>query len=249
MKVPRPYLLSVAGFDPSAGAGVLADIKTMEQNKTYGLGVISANTMQHESEFSRVDWMPFEIMKGQIELLFKKYKIDVAKIGLIENEKVLLQLIDLLRDKNPKIKIIWDPVLHASAGFEFHHDWNSPLLEEMLAKITLITPNEEEAKKLGKGTVAENVAACSLNTSVLLKSAERNGIPGYDLLYANGGMNYSFKPKSAIYPKHGSGCVLSSAIASFLARGFTLRESCLRGKQYAARVFNSNKLLLSYHHL
>ena len=79
----RPYCLTIAGFDPSGGAGILADCKTFEQNKTQGLAVITANTLQTEDSFKRVDWMTDEIILEQLNLLLDRYKIRFIKIGLI----------------------------------------------------------------------------------------------------------------------------------------------------------------------
>src|ERR1700740_2722889 len=81
----RLYVLSIAGFDPSGGAGILADIKTFESNKVYGLGVISGNTFQNDTEFKNVDWIPVEKIIGQIEILKKKFSFEYVKIGLMEN--------------------------------------------------------------------------------------------------------------------------------------------------------------------
>ena len=108
MTKPRPYVLSIAGFDPSGGAGILADIKTFENNGVYGFGVCSALTYQNDKEFIHVDWIDPDKIKQQILVLFKKFRIDFIKIGLIENFSVLLQLVKWIRSKNPEVIIIWE---------------------------------------------------------------------------------------------------------------------------------------------
>src|ERR1700756_3795867 len=116
----RAYVLSIAGFDPSGGAGILADVKTFESNKVYGLGVISANTFQNDEEFNRVDWIPAEKIIEQISILQKRFEFEYVKIGLIENLEVLNKIIEHLKLPTANYRLIWDPILKASAGFEFH---------------------------------------------------------------------------------------------------------------------------------
>jgi hydroxymethylpyrimidine/phosphomethylpyrimidine kinase len=77
----RKYTLSIAGFDPSAGAGILADIKTFEQCGVYGLGVCTAVTIQNDVEFEKVDWLSAESILSQIKILLKRFKVEVEKIG------------------------------------------------------------------------------------------------------------------------------------------------------------------------
>ena len=121
----RPYVLSIAGFDPSGGAGVLADVKTFEANKVYGFGVMSALTFQNDSEFEKVEWIPLEKIMEQISVLQKRFQFEYIKIGLIENLEVLNQLILNLKSNISNPKIIWDPILKATAGFDFHNEINN----------------------------------------------------------------------------------------------------------------------------
>jgi len=95
----RPNVLSIAGFDPSGGAGVLADCKTMEANKVTCLGIVSALTYQHESKFSGLSWTPLESIKLQLEILSEQYKYEYVKIGLIENFEIMHALLDDLHKK------------------------------------------------------------------------------------------------------------------------------------------------------
>lgn len=251
MKPLRTYALSVAGLDPSGGAGLLADIKTMESHKVYGLGVISANTFQNDSEFSAVDWLPFDKIKAQIDMLWKRFSFEYVKIGIIENLQVLEKLILYLREINGDIKITWDPVLSASAGFEFHTKDQLTSLNSILPHLYLITPNYLEAIKLGKSQSAEeNAAALSVFCHVYLKGGHKREKVGYDTLYLKNGKQFSFRPKHTnVAGKHGSGCVLSSSLTANLARGKELRRACLEAKEYTERFLNSNGSLLGYHKL
>ena len=93
MSTSRPYALSIAGFDPSGGAGLLADCKTLEANGVYGLGVCTALTIQNDVTFERVSWVAPADIRDQIRLLLARFPIDSVKIGLFENLPQLLELI------------------------------------------------------------------------------------------------------------------------------------------------------------
>ena len=98
------YTLSIAGLDPSAGAGVLADVKTMEAFGVYGLGVCSALTYQSDTEFLGVDWVPAEKIMAQLAPLFHRFPIACIKIGLVENLDVLGELITYCTTKISHVK-------------------------------------------------------------------------------------------------------------------------------------------------
>jgi hydroxymethylpyrimidine/phosphomethylpyrimidine kinase len=249
MARPRPYVLSIAGTDPSAGAGVLADIKTLEANQVYGVAAVSAITYQHDSAFTGVDWVPVENIVRQAELVLMQFPVTVVKIGLIQNLAVLKTLLDYLNRANPAMKIIWDPILKASAGFMFHADVDQEALQDILPKLFLITPNVPEARQLAAAETAEESARqLSRYCPVLLKGGHREDRPGWDTLYLQPDAKYSFRPRSKnISPKHGSGCVLSAAVAASIAQGNKLQRACLRAKQYTAHFLTSNQTLLGYH--
>ncbi len=251
MSASRKYVLSIAGFDPSGGAGVLADIKTFESNKVNGLGVISANTFQNDKEFTRVDWIPKEKIIEQISILQKRFEFEYVKIGLIENLETLFQIIEHCKLQTAHCKLIWDPILKASAGFEFHKEINKTLLEKIGKEIYLITPNVPEGLFLGSSKDAnENAKHLSKFCNVFLKGGHAENKIGYDTLFLKEGKQFPFRPKvKGIFPKHGSGCVLSSAITANLAKGENLHRACLKAKQYTEKFLQSNKTLLGYHKL
>ncbi len=260
----RPFVLSIAGFDPSGGAGVLADIKTFEANKVYGFGVVSALTFQNDIEFEKVERLPIEKIIDQISVLQKRFQFEYIKIGLIENLEILNQLILNLKSQISNSKIIWDPILKASAGFEFHNDVNKNFLKEICKNIYLITPNMDEIRILmNENDELKAAKELSEFCNVFLKGGHRplSSSPlwgesdlGRDYLFLSpplrGGREglFSFRAKQKVeIGKHGSGCVLSSAITANLAKGFKLHRACLKAKQYTAEFLNSNKNLLGYH--
>lgn len=245
-------MLTIAGFDPSGGAGVLADIKTFEQNKLMGLAVTTAITFQNEDIYLSEQWLDFENIKRQLDPLFDKYSIDFVKIGLIQDINTLNLIVDYLLLKNTKIKIVLDPILKATGSVEhFHKNIKMSLFQDICAKLFMITPNWEELQKLfADKTPLDSAKFLSNFCHVYLKGGHRIDKKGYDTLYIKGvDKKCSFRPKlnEVLYPKHGSGCVLSSAIVSNLANGFSLHKSCLRAKEYTEYVLKSNITKLGWH--
>lgn len=237
----RPYCLSIAGFDPSAGAGILSDIKTFEGNGCYGLGVASAITAQNDSEFYSVEWQSLVHMQKQMQAL-NKYAVKVVKIGLVESFNVLVDIIQLVKQIFVKPFIIWDPVLKASAGFEFH---NSKHFEANVLKyIDLITPNYMEYQALNLEKVKHE------NCAVLLKGGHREKQLATDTLFINNAtVDIVGEPFTKKSDKHGTGCVLSSAIAAGIARGRDVENACRSGKLYVESFMQSNNTNLGYHML
>ena len=251
MPKERPCVLSIAGFDPSGGAGVLADIKTFEANKVFGFGVITCLTFQNESEFEGVKWIETNEILKQTELLFKKHKIEYVKIGMMKDLETLEEIISKLNAQCSTLKFIWDPILKASAGFEINKTVNKKKVEDICKNIFLITPNLDEIKTL-MNEKDEMIATKELSEycNVFLKGGHSEKNKGKDYLFTIQGKVYPFRAKKiAENRKHGSGCVLSSAITANLARGSNLQRACLEGKNYVTKLLMSNKNLLGYHHV
>lgn len=261
MSDTRPIVLSIAGFDPSAGAGVLADVKTFEAYGIYGMGVVSALTYQNDIDFEKVEWLSLSKIIGQIEVLQKRFAFEYIKIGLIENLEVLQQLISYLTSPPDRMisvgraghishpKIIYDPILKASAGFEFYKNKDQKLLEDICSQLYLITPNIPEALQLGTHKDAEkNAKHLSTYCNVYLKGGHSLEKKGVDLLFTKDKKEVLF-PTTAenVPPKHGSGCVLSSAITANLAMGLPLEQACWEAKKYITEFLSSNDTLLGYH--
>lgn len=248
MQPLRPYVLTIAGFDPSGGAGVLADCKTFEQHGVYGFGVCTAWTVQTDDRFLNIHWLSEEQIIEQLEPLMSKFVISACKIGIINSPQTLLRVIRFLKDYNPAIRIVWDPVLKASAGFEFHELNTFRNLEEILTELTLLTPNYHELQQLqlitGEDLVKDDHAVFS---SVLLKGGHRPDAPGTDSLYEPGGLTVIEAGVDKAFQKHGSGCVLAAAITARLATGEPLKKACKLAKQYVETFLNSNQSLLGYH--
>lgn len=246
----HPFVLAIGGFDPSAGAGIFADIKTIEQVGAYGVGSISCTTLQTEQHFYQLDWLPQAEVLKQVELLAREYPIQALKIGVLQHLEQLTALVAAARQYRPSLFVCWDPVLRASTGMDFFAQ-EKPNLAQLEA-IDLITPNYQEIDffRLAEESVADCCLRLSQHCAVLLKGGHHPSQPGVDSLYEQGSVQL-LPPDGQlkIYDKHGSGCVLASAIAAYKARGFTLYEACLAAKKYTAQFLASNPTLLGYHHV
>ncbi|MCY7410226.1 MAG: hydroxymethylpyrimidine/phosphomethylpyrimidine kinase [Chitinophagales bacterium] len=248
MQSKRPYSLTIAGFDPSGGAGALADAKTFEQLNVFGLAACTAITLQTENEFKGVSWIPLHQIELQIETLLAKYDVAFAKIGLIQNLETLNELLFFLERKFPSLKIIWDPILKSSSGFNFHNHFDEGMLFNILSKILLITPNASEANLLMQSEDAMH-AAKELNRfcNVFLKSYKK-GNEHADVLLEKRSERVFVTREVIKNEKHGSGCVLSAAITAMLSKGASLSDACATAKEYSFQFLNSDEGLLGMHH-
>jgi hydroxymethylpyrimidine/phosphomethylpyrimidine kinase len=247
MSQPHTNVLTIAGFDPSAGAGVLSDIKTIEANGAYGLGVVSALTWQNDAEFDGVEWLPVHKIISQTEVLLRRINIRFVKVGLIENLAVLQELLSFLTSRLDQPVIIYDPILKASAGFEFHN-FDQSALEDMWHQLYCITPNIPEATQLfGHKLLHEELLERSNVVNILLKGGHADEQTCTDILYSNGRAFHSSNPRLEKGSKHGSGCVLSSALTAQLALGNYLPEAAENANTYTHQFLASNETLLGYH--
>ena len=248
MPTPRPYALTIAGFDPSAGAGVLADVKTLEASGVYGLAACTALTVQNDVQFERVSWVPLADVQDQIRLLLARFPVGFVKVGLIESLPLLLELIHWLKAQNAAMQIIWDPVLKATAGYEFHARPDAQLLQAICQELALLTPNQPEARRLLPAATAEAAAeALAAWCPVLLKGGHAAGDFATDVLLLPEVRHTLASPRLPHGAKHGSGCVLSAAVLARLTLGDNLPDACRAGKVYTTAFLGSNDTQLGYH--
>lgn len=250
MSAARPYLISIAGFDPTGGAGLLADCKTFEQCGTQGFGICTAITYQNDLEFSAVDWLTFEQIQKQIGILFKRFDCDWMKIGIIESLDTLENVIDFIKILNVKTNIIWDPILVSSSGFAFHEKLDLERIKEIAGKLFLITPNLQEAKQLTHESSSEKAAEkLSHYCKVYLKGGHGEGTFSEDILFESGKKIIFSSLREGCFPKHGSGCVFSAALTAQLANGKNIYESCDWAKKYVTNYLKSSGGLLGIHQM
>lgn len=239
------YALTIAGFDGSAGAGFISDIKTMAHFGVYGQAVCTALTEQNEDDFVAPGWVIWERIEAQLETLFKKHTFKYVKIGLVEKAKILRRIVEFIREKSPEAYIIWDPIASASAGFHFMRDANEFL--PLMKMIDLVTPNAVEYDFLGlEAAQAKGEIVMGKDCSVLRKGGHTTDAEAIDILLHEG-KEYKFaSPRLPGAGKHGTGCVLSSAILANLALGKSLPEACQIGKDYMNEYLKSGEGRLGF---
>lgn len=249
MPTNRPKVLSIAGFDPSGGAGVLADAKTFEQHQVYGFAIVTANTIQTENEFVAIQWTALDFVLQSIQTLFDAYTIKAVKIGIVPSLDFLKAVVLSIKKLSPTTKIVWDTVLKSTTEFDFLKLENQSSLIEILTQIDLITPNYNEITKLiyKESTLENGIEQLSQHCAVLLKGGHNPLETGVDILYTKDGFNRLLPKNNFIYPKHGSGCVLSSAITAQLALDQNLLLACQKGKEYTEKFLLSTTNQLGYH--
>lgn len=246
MSANRPFVLTIAGLDPSGGAGILADIKTFEQHKVTGFAISTANTIQTENQFYEIEWTDVNFIIRSIETLFYNYKIAVVKIGIVTSLQDLNRIILTIKLLSPAAKIVWDPVLKSTTKFEFMTIEDHSNLNKILAEIDLITPNYHEAKILFPNFISKEN---KFSTSILLKGGHNKKALGTDTLFLEDEVLELLPSNQKCSEKHGSGCVLSSAIASNLALNQTMIEACKNAKIYIENYLSSTSTLIGYHYV
>ncbi|WP_269234644.1 hydroxymethylpyrimidine/phosphomethylpyrimidine kinase [Flavobacterium flavigenum] len=250
MSKNRPFALSIAGLDPSGGAGILADTKTFEQHQVQGLAISTANTIQTDCKFYEIEWTSLDFVLRSIKKLFKNYPVKSVKIGIVPSFFYLNEVVSLIKKLSPNTLIVWDTVLKSSTGFEFLAIENQSDLQQTLSKIDLITPNYEEIMQLYPNFIAEKLwVKNELPTAILLKGGHNHTALGTDYLFLKSNIIELLPTKINFRPKHGSGCVLSSAITANLALGYDLKTACLEAKIYIEKYLNSTSTLIGHHYV
>jgi hydroxymethylpyrimidine/phosphomethylpyrimidine kinase len=242
------YALTIGGFDGSAGAGILADVKAMAHFGVYAQSVCTALTEQNEDEFVAPGWIIWERIEAQLDTLFRKHTFEFVKIGLVEKPKILKRIVDYVREKSPKAFIVWDPIASASAGYHFMRGIEQDDFLPIMSNIDLVTPNAEEFALLGLGLAASrDQIELGKDFAILLKGGHSVGGDSVDTLWTKDGKQYKFSsPRIPGDGKHGTGCNLSSAIVANLALGKSLTESCQIAKNYMDEFIKSGEGRLGF---
>ena len=231
--------LTIAGSDCSGGAGIQADMKTMTMNGVYAMSAITALTAQNTTGVRAIQESTPDFLKQQLDAVFEDIYPDAVKIGMVASRELIRVIADRLKYYDAK-NVVVDPVMVATSGSALmKNDALQTLIDELLPLATLVTPNIPEAQVLSGRNIenkedmliAAKYIGDTYHCAVLLKGGH-NINDANDLLYANGALTW-FAGKRIENPNtHGTGCTLSSAIASNLAKGFTLVASVQRAKDY-----------------
>ena len=232
-------VLTIAGSDCSGGAGIQADLKTMTMNGVYAMSAITALTAQNTTGVSSIVEVTPDFLKQQIHMIFTDIRPDAVKIGMVPNSALMETIAECLHRYQPS-NVVVDPVMVATVGSSLMKAEAVETLKSKLLPIsTLVTPNIPEAEVLSgmkitdKDTMidAARLISQSYGCAVLLKGGH-NINDANDLLCLDGNIQWFHGERIDNPNTHGTGCTLSSAIASNLAKGYDLAISIHRAKKY-----------------
>ena len=237
---PKSKVLIIAGSDSSGGAGIQADIKTITSLGSYAMTAVTAITSQNTTGINSISSIPLSLISKQIEFTSKDIKPDVIKIGMLHSKGVIKSVLKSLKKIKVK-KIILDPVMVSKGGTRLiNRDSIHFLKLKFLKKVSLVTPNIPEAEILTKTKIknvkdminAANILIRKGAKNILIKGGHINGSKISDV-FVNKKETVIFK-KNRIVTKntHGTGCTLSSAIATYYSCGKTLKKSCEMAIKY-----------------
>ena len=238
--------LTIAGSDCSGGAGIQADIKTMTMNGVYAMSAITALTAQNTTGVRAIQESTPNFLKQQLDAIFEDIFPDSVKIGMVSSSELISVIADRLKYHKAK-NIVVDPVMVATSGSALMKtDAVETLTKELLPIATLVTPNIPEAEVLSELAIetkedmekTAKVIGDAHNCAVLLKGGH-NINDANDLLYADREYYWFEGKRIDNHNTHGTGCTLSSAIASNLAKGFALTESVQRAKEYISSALSA----------
>lgn len=231
--------LTVAGSDSCGGAGIQADIKTMTMNGVYAMSAITALTAQNTTGVRAISEVTPEFLGQQLDAVFEDIFPDAVKIGMVASTGLIRVIAEKLRFYQAK-NIVVDPVMVATSGSALlKNDAVDTLTSELLPLATLVTPNIPEAEILSGLTIRTAGDMCTAakkigrtyGCAVLLKGGHSVN-DANDLLYTDDTCQWFTGKRIQTENTHGTGCTLSSAIASNLAKEFPLDESVRRAKEY-----------------
>lgn len=244
-----PVILLISGMDPTGGAGMSADIRTCARTRSYPLSCITALTVQNQHGVRAINPTHPDLVRDQIDAAVEATRPDAVKIGLLPTPETVEAVAEAIRRHNLR-NVVIDPVLAPTAGGELidrRDDTARAMLHSLFPLVSLITPNVQEA------SLFRAMAGRPLNTLspyLLLKGGDADGAVCTDSLYRGSELLHQYTtPRIASSNLHGTGCVLSSAIASYLGHGLDMAEAVERAKRFvhdAIRRNVNNRIIEGY---
>lgn len=236
-----PNVLSIAGSDPSGGAGIQADLKTFSALGCYGMAVVTALTAQNTRQVIAIHTPPAEFVAQQIDAIFADVKVAAVKIGMLAAGAIAEAVAARLAVHKPPF-VVLDPVLAATSGDSLGtQDLVAAIRDCLMPHVTLITPNLPEAARLAEMPMArDSTGMMHLATrlhargaaAVLVKGGHLAGAEAQDVLFDGLAERVYTSERIATENTHGTGCTLSAAIAAYLARGMELHVAVGAAKDY-----------------
>lgn len=224
--------MSIAGVDPSAGAGVYADLKTFQAIGVYGTGIVTALTAQNPFKFFSTSPISEEYIEEQIDAVLDSYEVEFIKTGMLYSPEIIKLISKKVNEYN--LKAVVDPVMVATSGGDLtKEDLAEALNKYLLPQSILTTPNISEAEKLTGieiRTEEDAIEACKkIKCNNLITGGHLDGI---NTININGEITTIKQELIETDNLHGTGCNLSAAIVAYLAKGNTLEKSILKSLDY-----------------
>lgn len=239
-------VLTIAGSDSSGGAGIQADLKTMSALGVFGMSVITAITAQNTVGVQDVMESTPKIVESQIKSIFNDIDVNAIKIGMVSNSSIISIIYKLLKKYNAK-NIVLDPVMVSKSGYFLLKKEAQDKLKYLISIADLVTPNIPEAEILSGFKISNKDDMISaafkieqLGCKNVLVKGGHNQNNANDILLHNGKISYFKCNRINTTNTHGTGCTLSSAIASYIAKGYTIKEAVLYSKKYITKAIENS---------
>lgn len=241
------HVLTIAGSDTCGGAGIQADLKAMSALGVYGMSVITAVTAQNTNGVFGVQEISKEIIEKQIEVIFEDIRVDAVKIGMLSSIEIIESITKMLKQYDVK-NIVIDPVMVSKSKYKLLKDEAIEALKKFIALGTLVTPNIPEAEILAGMEIKNEEemveAAKKIQNlgakNVLVKGGHREDNCTDILLLENREIVKFPGVRIDTINTHGTGCTLSSSIASFIAKGNSVEEAVRQGKNYITEAIKNS---------
>lgn len=251
-----PRVLTIAGSDSGGGAGIQADLKTMSALGCFGMSAITALTAQNTTGVRAIHAVPPQMLTDQIDAVVEDIGVDAVKIGMLHAPDIVAAVASAI-DKHQLRRVVLDPVMVATSGAVLiDNPAIAALVEQLFPRVDIITPNLDEASLLVGRTLQSEQdmqqAAHQLQemgaAAVLLKGGHLQGDTVSDLFLSREGQPQWLRaPRIHSHNTHGTGCTLSSAIASHLALGHSLTEAIAQAHRYIRQALQSGAAVRTGH--
>ncbi len=242
-------VLTIAGSDTSAGAGIQQDLKTITAMGSYGVTAITALTAQNTVGVQRVLPVDADMLKSQLDSLRSDIRIDAIKIGMLPNKECAQVVTDFLSTTH--CPVVCDPVMVSSSGTPLMDDACIAFMtSQLFPRCTLVTPNLPESQRLTSMPQCDDVDHMGTSlmrlatTAWLIKGGHSDASAVTDTLFLpDGSVRRYTSPRITSLNTHGTGCTLSSAIATALAQGMTLTDAVATAKRIIAQAISDARTL------
>jgi len=234
-----PCSLTIAGTDPTGGAGIQADLKTFQELKSYGMSVITSVVAQNTTGVQNVHHVPLQMIEAQLNSVIEDISVSAFKTGMIAN----IDMMEIIKNKIPQLNapFVMDPVMVTTSGDSLiDEDARIFLRDELLPLTTVVTPNIPEAehildKKIETASdmkdAAKEIVLSYGAGAALVKGGHRQG-DAIDFLYDGNEIHTFSVDRIDTKNTHGTGCTLSAAITAYLSQGFSLVKTVKQAKSF-----------------